>query len=415
MDTDITTIENKKRKNKTWIYSILALGIIMVSVWLFRKSMTTTMNTSDVRVALAEVGNIENTITAMGEVLPEYEQIMVSPISATILKSYYDPGNQVKIGDKIIELDQEETKNSFDKQVDQLELKQNEIKQLKYKLDKDLFDLKISDSVKAMKITSLKADLENARKLEKAGGGTRENVETATMNLRIAELEKLQLENNIINKQQTIGLDIKESELNAAIKEKELFEFKNKLRKANISATRNGVLTYVNRNIGAKISEGEVLARLADLHSYKVMGSISDTYADQLKIGMPAIVKINDKQLRATINNIEPSVQNNVLSFELSLDENQHELLRPKLRVEVFIITAAQSNIVRVPNGPAFKGTPVQDIFVINTTGNAERRTVKTGLSNFDFVEIKEGIKAGEKVILTDLSEYKVIREIKMK
>lgn len=415
MDTDITTIENKKRKNKTWIYSILALGIIMVSVWLFRKSMTTTMNTSDVRVALAEVGNIENTITAMGEVLPEYEQIMVSPISATILKSYYDPGNQVKIGDKIIELDQEETKNSFDKQVDQLELKQNEIKQLKYKLDKDLFDLKISDSVKAMKITSLKADLENARRLEKAGGGTRENVETATMNLRIAELEKLQLENNIINKQQTIGLDIKESELNAAIKEKELFEFKNKLRKANISATRNGVLTYVNRNIGAKISEGEVLARLADLHSYKVMGSISDTYADQLKIGMPAIVKINDKQLRATINNIEPSVQNNVLSFELSLDENQHEFLRPKLRVEVFIITAAQSNIVRVPNGPAFKGTPVQDIFVINTTGNAERRTVKTGLSNFDFVEIKEGIKAGEKVILTDLSEYKVIREIKMK
>lgn len=415
MDTDITTIENKKRKNKTWIYSILALGIIMVSVWLFRKSMTTTMNTSDVRVALAEVGNIENTITAMGEVLPEYEQIMVSPISATILKSYYDPGNQVKIGDKIIELDQEETKNSFEKQVDQLELKQNEIKQLKYKLDKDLFDLKISDSVKAMKITSLKADLENARKLEKAGGGTRENVETATMNLRIAELEKLQLENNIINKQQTIGLDIKESELNAAIKEKELFEFKNKLRKANISATRNGVLTYVNRNIGAKISEGEVLARLADLHSYKVMGSISDTYADQLKVGMPAIVKINDKQLRATINNIEPSVQNNVLSFELSLDENQHELLRPKLRVEVFIITAAQSNIVRVPNGPAFKGTPVQDIFVINTTGNAERRTVKTGLSNFDFVEIKEGIKAGEKVILTDLSEYKVIREIKMK
>lgn len=415
MDTDITTIENKKRKNKTWIYSILALGIIMVSVWLFRKSMTTTMNTSDVRVALAEVGNIENTITAMGEVLPEYEQIMVSPISATILKSYYDPGNQVKIGDKIIELDQEETKNSFDKQVDQLELKQNEIKQLKYKLDKDLFDLKISDSVKAMKITSLKADLENARRLEKAGGGTRENVETATMNLRIAELEKLQLENNIINKQQTIGLDIKESELNAAIKEKELFEFKNKLRKANISATRNGVLTYVNRNIGAKISEGEVLARLADLHSYKVMGSISDTYADQLKIGMPAIVKINDKQLRATINNIEPSVQNNVLSFELSLDENQHELLRPKLRVEVFIITAAQSNIVRVPNGPAFKGTPVQDIFVINTTGNAERRTVKTGLSNFDFVEIKEGIKAGEKVILTDLSDYKVIREIKMK
>lgn len=415
MDTDITIIENRKRKSRTWLYGILFITIMAMSVWLLRKSITTSLKRSDLRLATAEMGDIENTISALGEVLPEYEQIIVSPISATILKTFYDPGNPVKAGDKIVELDQEETKNSFDKQADQLELKRNEIKQLKYKLDKDLFDLKISDSVKAMKITSLKADLENARRLEKAGGGTRENVETATMNLRIAELEKLQLENNIINKQQTIGLDIKESELNAAIKEKELFEFKNKLRKANITATRNGVLTYVNRNIGAKISEGEILARLADLHSYKVMGSISDTYAEQLKISMPAIVKIGDKQLRASINNIEPSVQNNVLTFELSLDENQHELLRPKLKVEVFIVTASQSNIVRVPNGPAFKGTPVQDVFIINASGNAERRTVKVGLSNFDYVEIKEGIKNGETVVLTDLSEYKVVKEIKVK
>ena len=415
MDTDITIIENKKRKNKTWLYGILIIGIIVLSVWMLRKSITTNLKRTDLRLAVAEMGNIENTLSALGEVLPEYEQIIVSPISATILKTFYDPGNQVKLGDKIVELDQEETKNSYEKQMDQLELKRNEIKQLKYKLDKDLFDLKISDSVKAMKITSLKADLENARRLEKAGGGTRENVETATMNLRIAELEKLQLENNIINKHQTIGLDIKESELNAAIKEKELFEFKNKLRKANITATRHGVLTYVNRNIGAKISEGEVLARLADLHSYKVMGSISDNYAEQLKIGMTAIVKIGDKQLRANINNIEPSVQNNVLTFELSLAENQHELLRPKLKVEVFIVTASQSNIIRVPNGPAFKGTPVQDVFVINASGNAERRTVKIGLSNFDFVEIREGIKNEETVILTDLSEYKVVKEIKIK
>lgn len=64
-------------------------------------------------------------------------------IRPTILKTFYDPGHPVKAGDKIVELDQEETKSSFDKQVDQLELKRNEIKQLKYKLDKDLFDLKI--------------------------------------------------------------------------------------------------------------------------------------------------------------------------------------------------------------------------------------------------------------------------------
>ena len=72
MDTDITTIENKKRKNKTWIYSILIIGIIAISVWLLRKSITTSLKRSDLRLAAAEMGNIENTLSALGEVLPEY-------------------------------------------------------------------------------------------------------------------------------------------------------------------------------------------------------------------------------------------------------------------------------------------------------------------------------------------------------
>lgn len=412
---DISATELRNRKNKNRVIAAIITIILMVLVWAFGIGLQPSIKRASIRTALAEAGDIENTLSASGEVQPEFEQVIISPITASIQKVLLDAGNTVKTGDKILELDKESTQLSFDKQSDQLELKRNSIAKLKLDLAKSFFDLKINDSIQAMEISSLRADLENAKRLEKAGGGTRESIETAEMKLRIAELKKKQLENDILVKQQTMKMDIRESELSAQIQAKDLQEFQSKLKKANIVASRQGVLTYINKNLGSKVNEGEVLARLADLGSFRVIGTISDTYADRLKIGMSAIVKINETQLRGTLSNIEPSVQNNALSFELELAEASSALLRPRLKVEVYIITAARSKITRVANGPAFNGARVQDIFILTAGGQAERRTITTGLSNIDFVEIEAGIQAGEMVIISDLSTYKNVKQLKVK
>ncbi len=415
MDFDISEKETRKRKNKNWLIATIAIVAILLLVWWLRATLASSIKKTEIRTAVAEMGSVENTLSASGEVLPEFEQVITSPITATLMQVFLDAGSTVKAGEKILELDKESTQLDFDKGKDQLELKRNGIVKLKLELDKSFYDLKISDSIKAMRISSLKADLENAKRLQKAGGGTREAIETAEMNLRIAELEKKQLENDIKIKQQTMRTDLRESEISAQIQEKDLSEFQSKLSKANILTTRSGVLTFVNKNLGSKVVEGEVLARLADLGSFKIIGSISDTYAEQLKIGMAVIVRINETQIRGNLTNIQPSVQNNVLTFDVALDNKSGSLLRPKLKVEVFLVTASQANVIRVANGPAFKGASVQDIFVLNKNGKAERRMVKIGLSNFDFVEIKEGIKVGESVIISDLSEFKNVKELEIK
>lgn len=81
------------------------------------------------------------------------------------------------------------------------------------------------------------------------------------------------------------------------------------------------------------------------------------------------------------------------------------------MKAEVFLVTNAKTNVMRVANGPAFKGTNSQDVFVIQ--GNkAVKRTVKTGLSNFDFVELMDNVKPGDVLITSDMSEYKNTNEI---
>jgi HlyD family secretion protein len=204
---------------------------------------------------------------------------------------------------------------------------------------------------------------------------------------------------------------MKQAEIDADIQENDLHALERKLQQANIVASRQGVVTWVNKNIGAAIREGDALARIADLSSFKIQGSISDNYLDQLHRNMAAIIRINETKIRGTVINIQPSVQNGIVSFDIQLDAQDNKLLRPNMKVDVFLVTSSQSNVLRVANGAAFKGTATQEIFVLNN-GAAERRTVHTGMSNFDYVEIKDNVKPGDVVITSDMSDYKNDRKI---
>ena len=339
MDREISTNTVQKRKQKNWLYGGLGIAGLAAAVILLRGSLSTDLKRSEIRVATVEIGSIENTLTAAGELLPEFEQVITSPITAVIQQVYLNEGSAVKLGDKILELDKEFTKLDFEKQRDQLELKRNGVVKMGLDLDKSFYDLKITDSIKAFRINALQADVENARRLFKAGGGTREAIEQAENNLKIAQLEKRQLENDIRSRQAATQASIRETQITASIQEKELRAFERKLQQANIVATRSGVLTFVNKNLGVKVGEGEILARIADLGSFKIQGTISDNYAQQVRIGMPILIKLNDTIVSATLSNIAPSVANNILAFDATLDRKSNAAFRPKMKVEVFLIT----------------------------------------------------------------------------
>ena len=411
MDKDIEKQVISRKKKKTISIVLVSVAILIAAIGLLRSSLASTIKKTLITTAVAEKGDIENTITASGEILPEFEAIITSPINASVQKVIIDAGSKVNAGESILTLDKSASRTEFEKLKFQLASKENDIKKLKLQLDKSFYDIKSSNDIKQLRINSLEADVENARRLFKAGGGTRESIEQAELSLKVAKLEKQQLENEIKSKQQTMQVEMKEAGIAAAIQANDLHELERKLQLANIVASRDGVVTWVNKNLGAAIHEGDALARIADLASFKVQGSISDNYLDQLHNAMSAIIRINETQIRGTVINIQPSVQNGIVSFSIQLDERNNQLLRPNMKVDVFLVTAAKKNVLRVANGPAFKGASSQDIFVLNN-GKAERRSIHTGMTNFDFVEILDNVKAGDVIITSDMSAFKNAKEI---
>lgn len=414
MDKPIEAEVTAKRKKRRTLVIAAIFVVLAGSIFLLRAFIKPTISQAEITSAVAETGSIENTINANGEVLPEFEEILTSPINAAVRNVLMDAGTRVKVGQSILTLDKSSAQTEFDKLGFQIESKENEIRKLKLDLEKSFYDIKSNNSIKQLRISNFKDAVSSAQRLFKAGGGTKEEIEQAELNLKVAELEKQQLENEIRNKQQTMKIEIKEAEIALAIQRNDQQAFRRKLDLANVVATRDGVVTWVNKNIGASIKEGESLARIANLSSYKVAGSISDTQLDQLRNGMVAIVRINEQQLRGTVVSISPAVSNSIVSFDVQLDEKNSKLLRPNLKADVFLVTDTRDKVLRVPNGPAFKGSNLQEIFVLKN-GMAVRREVKTGLSNFDYIEIISGVKEGEKVITSDLSKYEHAREIMIK
>ncbi|RYY98836.1 MAG: HlyD family efflux transporter periplasmic adaptor subunit [Chitinophagaceae bacterium] len=414
MDKQIATEVIQKRKRKRWLYGALLLLLLATAATSLRFALDNSLSKKKITTAVVESGEIENTLTASGQMLPEFEQVITSAIAASIQQVLLDAGTPVQPGQAVLELDKSAAQVEYGKLQLSLASKRNSIQKLRLELDKSFYDVRSSNDIKQLRINSLQAAVEDARRLLKAGGGTREDVEKAELELKVAGLEKKQLENDVRSKQKTMQMEIRESELAAAVQEQDLRELERKLQLARVVAVRPGVITWVNKNIGASVQPGEALVRIADLESFKVAGSISDSYLGQLHNGMSAIVMINEKSFRGTVTNVNPAVQNGVIAFEVQLNERKDPLYRPNMKVDVHLVTDKRSGILKVANGPAFKGGSRQDIFVLGS-GKALRRTVEIGLTNFDYVEIRSGVKAGETVITSDMSGYKNSNEITIK
>jgi len=406
-------IQARNRK-KLILYILVLTAIVTLCLLWVRSYFSSSVNRSSITTAVVERGAIENTLTASGEVLPEFEETITSPINASIQNILLDAGSKIMPGQSALLLDKSASRAEYDKLTFQLESKQNEIQKLKLDLNKSFYDIQSNNNIKQVSINGFESDVENAKRLYKAGGGTRADIDKAEQNLNVAKLEKQQLENEIKNKQQTMQIEIKEAELAASIQEKDLSELGRKLQLADIVARRGGVITWINKNIGASVKEGDALARIADLSSFKVQGSLSDNYLDQLHAGMAAIIRVNDSSLRGKVINVQPSIQNNIVTFDIQLDERGNKGLRPNMKVDVYLVTASKSNVLRVANGPAFKGNAAQDIFVIRD-GKATPRAVRVGMVNFDYIELAGNVKPGDVIITSDMSAFKNAKEITIK
>jgi HlyD family secretion protein len=268
--------------------------------------------------------------------------------------------------------------------------------------------------VKTLQLQAAQAKLEGDRALSKEGLLSRDSLRQAELAAKQAEIELAQLTNERRNTEQSTALQAEGLSLQRASLEKEADEARRLLDLATTKADRKGVLTWIVTQEGALVRKGEVIARIADLTSFRVDASVSDVHAGRLHAGMPVVVKINDEALEGTIADVFPTIDNGVLRFTVGLRDRSHAQLRPSLRVDVLVITDRKPRALRVKRGPFADGAGTREAFVVRGD-RAVKTRIEIGVFSFDEVEVVSGVSEGDEVIISDMRDYLHLKEVKVR
>jgi HlyD family secretion protein len=387
---------------------IAVLAAIVVG---FRACIAPSVSRDRILTSVVERGSIDASLSASGTVVPEYEQVITCPVSSRVEAVLLHSGDTVLTGQSILQLDTDRAASFVEKLRDELSYLKNQKKQLVLDLERKTIDLEASRDIKDLEVRHAEASLERTRRLHALGGATDETLAADELNLDIAERLLLQVTRSIENQKASLAAEIDGIEFQVQIKAKEIREAERDLERAGVRAERGGVVTWVRDDVGATINAGDAVARVADLTSYKIEAQISEIHASKLSVGGEVVVRIGDVRLAGTVSAVKPGVENGIARFDVTLDDKSNPILRPNLRSDVFVITAFKDDVLRVENGPFYRGKVDQIVFVIDGD-KAIGRPVDIGVSNYEFVELKGEISVGDTVIVSDMSEYEHADEV---
>ena len=413
MDRQIPVSEQRKKKiRKIAIAASVAVVVLGIGAWL-GSMMMPSIDRKKLMISQVDRGTIDVSVSATGNVVPAFEEIIISPISAKILEVYAHSGDSVEVGTPLLRLDLQSAEADYAKALDEQEIRRQQRAQQQASNETQLADRRMQIEVKEMELSQLEAKLRNELYLDSLGSGTRDRVRQAETTLRTAQMQLNQLRQQYQNEVKAKQADQRIQQLNDGIYERNLDAQRRTLNDARICSPRRGTLTYINTEVGSIAGGSQKIAVVSDLSHFKAECEISDNHSERVRVGGAVILRIGKERLRGTINTVTPLSKSGAITFTVVPDDMSHPRLRSGLRAEVFVITSIKDDVLRIKNGSFYSGPGDYTLFVMNGDTLLPRE-VKLGECNYDYIEVISGLEVGEQVVVSDMTKYKGKEKLKV-
>ncbi len=415
MDREIPKSEIRRRRLRTVIRYVVIVAVIIVIAAVIVFSMRKGVKDADLIFSDVGIGSIETSVGASGKVVPAFEEIINSPITTRIVEVYCNGGDSVMEGTPLLRLDLQSAETELGKLNDELRMKLLSLENTRLNISTQLSNLDMQVKIKEMAVNRLRAEVDNERRLDSLGSGTGDRVREAELAYNTGMLELEQLREKLVNERLVMQSDLESAKLELSIFRKNLAEQKRMLEDARIKAPRSATLTYINNEIGARVNQGERVAVVSDLSHFRVDADIADSYADRVKPGVPVNVRVGREMLSGKVASVTPLSRNGVISFAVTLDDDDHKRLRSGLKTDVYVMCDIREDIIRIRNGSYYKGPNNYDMFVVSDDDMLTRRKVRLGECNYEWVEVIDGLRPGERVVISDMNDYRNSNKLKLK
>lgn len=411
VDRDIASHVQRQHRLKGVARIVVPIVVVGVALVLLPGWLRPTIAAARIRTAAVTVGGIDASITASGLVVPAFERVMSSPLDARVLRVLLRPGAALNPGDAVLELDVSESVQALARAENDLKVKDNQQAQARLSYEKAVADVESRVQIKALEIETRRATLDSHRQLAGLGLLPAAELRRTELALKQAEIETAQLEREKGSAGRTTEVQLEGLALERATLARDVEERRRMLDLATTKADRVGVLTWVVSDEGAVVHRGDVIARIADLSSFRIDASASDIHSGRIAPGLPVAIRIDDTTIEGRVDEVYPTVENGTIRFMVSIADAAGVALRPSLRADVQVITERRPRSLKVRRGVFADGGGMRQVF-IRRGDRAVRVAVQLGVTSFDEVEILSGLAEGDEVITSDMRDYEHLEEV---
>lgn len=416
----------RKRKSRRWLILILLLAFLGLLAFAYFKNKNKPKG-EEVTIEDVEKRTIKETVSASGRIFPEVEVKISSDVSGEIVDLKVEEGDSVVMGQILAKIDPEAYVSAVERG--------------RASLDNQRAQVAISKSQKLNNIAQKEqiiANLENATqvhvrntKLKDDGIISEVEFQQSLSNLRALEANLKAAEAGIASAEESI----KASEFSVQSSEASLKELRTNLNRTTIKAPQSGIISSLSvekgeRVVGTIQMTGTEMMRIANLNAMEVQVEVSENDILKVRAGDQVNVEVDayvDKVFTGFVTEIANSAANTTSatgaqtlntdqvtnfivkaridpeSYSGMKSSNSKYPFRPGMSASVDIFTDAAEDVLSIPIQAVTvrenDEKELEEVVFVYEADTARMISVKTGIQDDDFIEVLEGLDAGQTIV----------------
>ena len=420
---DIPRTDARRRKIVRWtiFLAIVALAIPGMFYGLSRlKPAAPPVDMSALWPDTAKRGAMVLEVHGLGTLVPEETMLIPATTDGRVAQILVRPGTPVKADSVVMVLVNPDLIKAEQDAEFALKVAQADYDNLKVTLEKTLLDMKSTAAQVAADYNTSKLEADRDAALAK------ENL-LAGVDAKISAVKAEELGNRNGIEQQRLSINgaAEESQLSAQRVKIDQFRADYELKKSRVDQLKvragfDGMLQQLPDplkpvEVGQQVTAGTPLGKVAQPSKLKAELKIAETQVKDITIGLPAVVDTRNGLIDGHVSRIDPSIINGTVTVDVKLEGQLPPGARPDMSVDGTIQIEKLDDVLYVGKPVFGQENATVQIFKIDPDGKyAQKVKVTFGRSSVNTIEIKNGLQTGDRVILSDMSQYDAYDRIRL-
>ncbi len=384
--------------------SVLA-GVLVITWVIFQFGDTTpSINSSRLRIAEVKTGNLTRDVAITGRVVAGFSPMLYAPASGTV-SFHVRAGDEVSQNQILATIHSPELNNQLMQEQAILERLDIGVKRQTIETQKKNLQARKELEEARIKLTGAKRELQRNESAWSKGVVNEVDLQKAKDEYTSAKII-------YAHAQEAADLDLVAWKFEQEVKELELkqqellvAELKRVIDALEIRSPIDGMVGNLMVEEKTVVAENASVLNVVDLSQLEIEAQIPELYADALSPGLSAEVRMGDYRVAARLASISPEVNEGSVSARIRFDEELPQPLRQNQRLQTRVLLDERENTLVLAKGP-FMDDGAGKIAYLVRDDVAERITIKTGIASINEVEILEGLKAGDQVVISSLDQF---------